>query len=367
MFTEYTDVAEFRRLMEEKKIKPERVKAYLKRKGIVFTSSNAGTFAQQAYTIFLGSKEMSEITEMMQSDVNYEKSLMLKAKAKTPLNSNENVIDFFLDEFNRFRSTTYQFERPIRDDNSDQFSISLTYEKKLPGKNKFLQTEKRTLKFLIRKLDANEVVIDVRQQSSADTSEALKILSQMSGTDEDSVFSLVHIDLLSLPPKSSVAFFEQLMAKTFKNWRLKTITGITLKKADTLDDEDETEISDDDNPSSNDTLAGINQAALQGQGLQHNEFVKNTLSKGYLISSMRFRYSCTKEAEEFAVVVSCKGSDIRIDIDKTYCEEDGRIYASPFSKARQDEIILEFQNATNEINTRLRKELSNRSEKMLVK
>ena len=362
MLTEYTDVTEFKRLMEEKKIKPERVKTYLKTRGIVFTAANAGTFAEQVYTIFLGSKEMSEIADMMQSDANYEKSLMLKARTKRMLPHDEDVIDFFIDEFTRFYTskTSYQFERPVRDENLNQFSVSLTYDKRLPGKNKLLQTEKRSITYFVRKIDDNEVIIDVRQQSSADTSEALKIIKQISGVDEESTFFLLHINLLSLPPKSSVSFFDKLMKRAFENWRLKTITGVTLKKADSIDDDDDEESisSDDDDTSSNDTLTGINQAALQGQGLQHNEFVKSTLNKGYLISSMRFRYSCKKEAEEFAVIVSCKGEDIKIDIDKTYCEEEGRIYVSPFSKERQHEIILEFQNAANEINNQLCRELS---------
>ncbi|GHV44301.1 hypothetical protein FACS189492_0410 [Clostridia bacterium] len=367
MITEYTDVTEFKRLIEEKKIKPERVKWYLRQKGIIFTASNAATLAQQVYTLFLGCKEMSEITDMYQSDANYEKSLMLKAKINTPLNTEEDILDFFVDEINRFRNTqsiinsaNYEIEQPVRDVNSEQISVRFAYEKRLPGKNRLLQTKKRTMQFHIRKINDDQVAIDVRQQSASDTSEALRFLDKIVGTTEESAFSLMHINLLSFPTKSNVAFFDSIMNHDFADWRLKTITGITLKKTDSEEDDDETEISDD-SATQEGTLAGINQAALQGQGLWHNEFVKNTLTQGYVISSMRFRYTCTKGAEEFAVLISCKGEDLRIDIDKTYCEEDGRIYIQPFSKARQNEIILEFQTAANDINTELRNELATKT------
>jgi len=362
MIMEYTDVTEFKRLIEEKKIKHERVKSYLKKRGILFTATNSEVFAKQIYTIFLGCKEMSDITEMFQGESNFEKSLMLKAKPKDDLPSDTNLIDFFVDEISRFRSmpSAYSIEQPIRNENSDQISVYFSYEKRSPGKNKLLQTERRNLKFSVRKISNEEVAIDIRQQSSTDSSEAIKLLSKIAGLSEESTFSLIHVNLLSLPPKSSVDFFDRLMKKPFSQWKLKTITGLTLKKVDSSDaddDDDETEIIEDEGGTPVGTLAGISQAALQGSGLQHNQFVKNTLAQGYVISSMRFRYAYKRESTEFAVVVSCKGSDLRIDIDKTYAEENGQMYVTPFPKSQQDEIILEFQNISNAIYAELRNEL----------
>jgi len=46
---------------------------------------------------------------------------------------------------------------------------------------------------------------------------------------------------------------------------------------------------------------------------------------------------------EFAVVLSFKNKDLRVDIDKTYYEDDGKIYVQPLIKSEQDEIIVEFQ------------------------
>ena len=64
---------------------------------------------------------------------------------------------------------------------------------------------------------------------------------------------------------------------------------------------------------------------------------------------MKYRYSCKYEAGEFIISISCKGQDLRVDIDKSYCEEDGKLYVQPFPKSQQDEIIKDFQNAANKV------------------
>lgn len=38
-----------------------------------------------------------------------------------------------------------------------------------------------------------------------------------------------------------------------------------------------------------------------------------------------------------------------MDIDKTYLEEEGRIYVQPFVKAEQNEIVVKFQDAAYKI------------------
>lgn len=42
-------------------------------------------------------------------------------------------------------------------------------------------------------------------------------------------------------------------------------------------------------------------------------------------------------------VLSFKNQDLRVDIDKTYYEDDGRIYIQPLIKSEQNEIIIAFQ------------------------
>lgn len=113
------------------------------------------------------------------------------------------------------------------------------------------------------------------------------------------------------------------------------------------DEEDEEVRIDDENEAS--TLSGISQAVLNGSGLRSNEFVQESINKGYYISAMRYRYEHKQDATEFAVVLSFKNQDLRVDIDKTYLEEEGRIYVQPFVKAEQNEIVVKFQDAAYKI------------------
>jgi len=130
---------------------------------------------------------------------------------------------------------------------------------------------------------------------------------------------------------------------------LKTITGITVKKLSTSEDEVEEEISADEQEQPVGTLAGINQAVLHGNGLRSNEFVQTCLNQGFEITSMKYRYESKQEATEFVVSVNSKNEDLRIDIDKSYAEEDGRLYHQPLPKSDQDEIIHAVQTEANNI------------------
>ena len=98
MITEYVDCTELKRLIEDKKLKPATLKYYLRRKGIIFTASNAKEFAEQVYTIFLGAGEMSEIRDMLSNDGNYEKSLVMNLSMK--LDSDEDIIDILINQRN---------------------------------------------------------------------------------------------------------------------------------------------------------------------------------------------------------------------------------------------------------------------------
>ncbi|MFR5582656.1 MAG: hypothetical protein ACLTLQ_01295 [[Clostridium] scindens] len=134
----------------------------------------------------------------------------------------------------------------------------------------------------------------------------------------------------------------QLRAYSFKLWQLKTITGITVKQGLLDEDEEEDGIVLEDNEESS-TLTGISQAVLNGNGLRSNEFVQESIKKGYYITAMKYRYEHKMDTTEFAVVLSFKNQDLRVDIDKTYYEDDGRIYIQPLIKSEQNEIIIAFQ------------------------
>lgn len=348
MITEYTDCSEFMRLIADKKIKSSVIKRFFCKQGIILTSNNYETIANDIYTIFLGGKEMGLITQMIASEGNYEKSTLINAKLRDT-HYETDLLDFFTDGFNALRSKNgkeYNIGQPIKKDG--ELYVHMSYKRLLPGKNKLIQEETRYIRINIRKTNQFEVSIDIRQPSAYDAQKALDILEEIVGTDEEADVFLSHVNLDLLTEKNKVIFFDKLSAFSFDDWRLTTITGITVKKSSIVFDDDEidSELSEED---STGTLAGINQAVLNGQGLRSNEFVQKSLEQGYYISSMKYRYTCIKEASEFIVGISSKGKNLRVDLEKTYFDEDGKLYIQPFPKSQQDEIIQLFQKASNEI------------------
>ena len=224
----------------------------------------------------------------------------------------------------------------------------MSYKRKLPGKNKLIQDETRYIHIAIRKNGEAEVSIDIRQPSSYDAQKALELLQAMTDSSEESEVSLAHINLELLTDKNKVGFYDRLSAHGFRDWRLKTVVGITVKKATSSEDDIEEEDSENDESTSG-TLAGISQAVLNGSGLRSNEFVQNSIQQGYYISSMKYRYVCTQEAGEFVVAINSKGENLRVDIEKSFSDDDGKLYVQPFPKELQDEIIRAFQKAANTI------------------
>lgn len=347
MITEYVDCTELKRLIVDKKLKTSAFKAYLKQKGIIFTASNAEQFAEQIYTVFLGSSEISEIRDIMINDNNYEKSLVMNLCLKS--STDGNILDIILDEINKYKSEKvkdYTLEMPVKEQNS--ISVQFSYQRKSPGRNRLLEYEKRFLKLNIRKISDKKVTIDIRQPSSIDSKHAVEFIQKIAGNNE---FKIEHINLNSLVTSNKVEFFDQIAKHKFESWRLKTITGITVKRGnsdDANEEDDEGEIIDDEGQESQ-ALSGINQAILNGNELRLNKFVQDSIDRGYYIAAMRYRYEHTREATEFAINLSFKNNDLKVEIDKTYWEEDGRISVQPFLKTEQNGIIIEFQNVADEV------------------
>lgn len=344
MITQYVDCVEFKRLIEDRKLKPAVLKYYLRKNGIIFTASNAEQFAEQVYTIFLGAEEISEIRDMMTNDANYEKSIVMNVILGK--STQEDIIDVLMDEMNKqkaVKTEEFVIEKPVRTD--DGAYIQFSYFRKLPGRNKFLEYEKRYLRMNIRKVSQTEVIVDIRQQSSVDTKNAIGFIQKLS-KGEDLLY-VKHINLELLSSKNKIEFFDRIAAYNFKFWQLKTITGITVKQG-VIDEDDEDEIVVEESDEES-TLSGISQAVLNGSGLRSNEFVQESIKKGYYISAMRYRYEHRTDTTEFAVVMSFKNQNLRVDIDKTYFEDEGKIYIQPLIRSEQNEIIINFQNVAYKV------------------
>ena len=55
------------------------------------------------------------------------------------------------------------------------------------------------------------------------------------------------------------------------------------------------------------------------------------------------------DTKEFAVLICFRKHDLRVEIDKTYMDDEGKIYVQPLLKEEQNEIIIAFQDVAYEI------------------
>ena len=353
MINEFTSNSEFKRVVEEQQIKGNRLKHFLKRKGIILLNNKAKDLAQASYTIFLGSEDLSELQELMQVESNYQKSTMLVLTPVDEVDEEEetNIVDTLLDEVNRYKTIAqgkYVIDSVNRKDDNN-LHITFTYEKKVSGKMKFISTKKKTVNVHVESIsESKDVKIDIRQTDSGDSKEFISFLESLKGksTEEnEDIFNIKHITLDNLEKNNKIEFFDLVSKKTLDEWRLVNITGISVKKNTDSEENlevvaDETEMSDDTKT----TLVGITSAVLKGNGLRTNEFVQTCINEGFIITAMKFKYNHKSESKSIVVEINFSNSDIRIDIDKTYLEEEGREYITPLSFSEQDETIKLFQN-----------------------
>ena len=47
---------------------------------------------------------------------------------------------------------------------------------------------------------------------------------------------------------------------------------------------------------------------------------------------MKYRYLCTQEAGEFVVAINSKGENLRVDIEKSFSDDDGNLYIQHFPR-----------------------------------
>ncbi len=350
MIDTYVDCNEYKRLVEEQKVKPGALKSFLKSNGIFLTSSNSKTLAESMYTIFLGVKYLSEFQELLYGANNYEKSLIFEVT--TPADVEENILDVVLQGLNTHRAKKvgeYNIGRPVKVGNYAIF-LEMTYYKKTSGKNRIFEREPRTMRVFVRKDTEHKAIVDIRQQSIYDASRAVDFFENIKQIDDDgNLFLIKHLNFGVLSKENRIKFFDRLIEKKFTQWSLKTVTRLTVKKyelgSDMNEEENEEEIIEDGNGK----LAGISQAILNGQGLRNNEFVQGCLNEGFYISSMKLRYYHLTESTEFIVEISFKGMDLKVDMCRSYIVEDEKPIHHPFFKDEQDAIIKDFQDATKNI------------------
>jgi hypothetical protein len=347
LITEFTNNSDFKRVIEEQQIKPSKLKYFLKGQGIVLLNNNAQDLAQAAFTFFLGSNDMASLQELIQSEKNYQKSTMFYLKAEITSDESDDFQNILTDEISRFRTITLgKYELEDIYTNEDVVHVKFSFEKTAPGRMKFISKKKKTLNVSIEKVigEPGVLKLDVRQVDATDVKEFLSFLEILKSpvTQQTNLFHINRIKLELLENQRKIEFFDLLSKYKFDDWILNTITGITVNK--NYGGENDIEEVDSGN------LSGIKTAILKGSGLRTNEFVQNCLTQGFIINSMKLKYNHKTEVKSAVVDVNFNNDDIRIDIDKTYQEDDeGKEFVTPLPFVDQDKIIKQFQNVSYDI------------------
>lgn len=377
MISEFTSNSEFKRVIEEQQIKSNRLKQFLKSKGIVLFNNKATDLALASYTLFLGSEDMTELQELMIVRNNYQKSTMLVLTPAEDVEEDESILDILLDEINRYKTVVqgkYIIEN-INKEDEDNLHITFTYEKKLPGRIKLINTKKKTVNVhLFSIAESRDIKVDIRQTDSNDSKEFISILEDLKDNiseNNEQIFNIRHITLDKLKKDRKIQFFDLIAQEELDEWILETIPGITVKKLG-IDDE-EINVTDDEDATAETrkALIGITSAILKGNGLRENSFVNNCIEEGFGITAMKFKYRRKKDivnegAVSVIIEISFNNDDIRIDIDRSYIEEDGKEQLNPLTFKSQDQIVKLFQEISYNAYIRLLNE-QNSEEKILLK
>lgn len=345
MVSKYIDNKELKRVIEDGKLKPFRIRSILKEQGIILTSTNPEQIAEQVYPILWGSCDIDKLGKSMDDSANYIKSSVIEAEIK----ETENVIDDLEDFFSNasFGKTRYTLSGVSRVDDST-LSVKLQYAIIRPGRNEFISTQYKTTDIIVTKVADKKALIDVRQVSSAEMKEINKFLAE--ATKNDIMVNTRHISLQVLTDENKVAFFDEFVKKKFLGWRFVTVTKVALKKCDTIEGEEIEEVGEDEGDSLA-SLQGITSAILNGTSIRNNSFVQDCLQNGFYITTMGYKFQDMTDLREVVIEVNFKYDDLKIDICKTY-EYDSEVNELRLHPAMidvQEEILRLFQKTAYEL------------------
>lgn len=344
MVSKYVDNKELKRVIEDGKLKPFRIRQILKKQGIILTSTNAEQIAEQVYPILWGSEDIQNMSRAMDDSGNYIKSSLLTLHNDNAENIMDEAEDFFSNA--SYRDTKYKLSSVIRE-NNNSLIVKLQYAIIRPGRNELISTQYKTTEIKVRKISKNKAMLDVRQASNSEMKELNKFLAN--ATKRDGTFTTNHISLQVLTNENRVAFFDEFVKKKFNGWRFDTVTKIELKKFEGTDEEESKELDEEDDDSIK-NLQGITSAILNGTSIRNNSFVQECLQNNFYVTTMGYKFECISDLREVVVEINFKYDDLKIDICKTYEydseAEDLRLHPSLYNV--QEEILTMFQKGAYE-------------------
>lgn len=344
MVSKYIDNKELKRVIEDGKLKPFRIRKILKDQGIILASNNPEQIAEQVYPILWGSYDIEKLGQSLDDGSNYIKSSVVEVEIK----KSDNIIDELEDFFSNasFGMTRYGLSAVSRVD-ADQLVVKLRYSINRPGRNEFISTQYKNTDIIVRKVSGEKAIIDVRQASTTEMKEINKFLEE--ATKKDTAVHTHHITLQVLTNENRIAFFDEFIKRNFTDWRFETVTKVELKRYEGSED-DETKELDEEESSALSNLQGITSAILNGTSIRNNSFVQECLQNDFYITTMGYKFESLSDLREVVVEVNFKYDDLKIDICKTYeydSDSDG-LRLHPAMLDIQEGILKMFQEAAYE-------------------
>ncbi|AXL22224.1 hypothetical protein [Megasphaera stantonii] len=344
MVSKYIDNKELKRVIEDGKLKPFRIRKILKDQGIILASNNPEQIAKQVYPILWGSYDIENLSQSLDDESNYIKSSVVEVEIKKSDNIIDELEDFFYNA--SFGMTRYRLSAVNRVDD-DQLVVKLRYTINRPGRNEFISTQHKNTDIIVRKVSDEKAIIDVRQASTTEMKEINKFLEE--ATKKDTAVHTHHITLRVLTNENKIAFFDEFIKKNFADWRFETVTKVELKRCEGSED-DETRALDEEESSALSNLQGITSAILNGTSIRNNSFVQECLQNNFYITTMGYKFESLSDLRKVVVEVNFKYDDLKIDICKTYeydSDSEG-LRLHPAMLDIQEEILKMFQEAAYE-------------------
>lgn len=341
MVSKYVDNKELKKVIEDGKIKPFKIKSVLKGQGIFLTSNNSDKIAEQVYPIFWGCKDIENMSSSMDDASNYIKSSLIVMN----INNDEEIMDTAEEFFSNaaYRNTKYSLAAMERM-SDEKIHLQLKYYSSKPGRMELISKQARMVDAYITKKSSSQIMIDVRQASTTEMKEINKLLTASNNSENE--ISVTHLSLDNLTTENRISFFDEFNKEKFDGWRFNTVTKVELKRAEISDDEfDEEDESNDEETLAN--LRGITSAILNGTSIRNNPFVQECLQNDFYISTMGYRYENIKEKIEVVIEINFKYDDLKVDICRTYEFDTDAVdmRQHPLMLNKQEKILEMFQKA----------------------
>ena len=356
---EFVKGDDLKKLIIDKLISAQNVKHVLQQKGILPVCFNPEDLSNLINYHLFSSQTMTYLQEVMNFDQNNLKStvLILSPQKEFP---KQDFLSAIADEFVN-KSRKLNNDNSIKNIIQNESSVTLqyTHQKIQKGRIKIAEKRKVTLDVTISPLDqdSKEYKINIRHEGISDSKLFVSLLDEMFQENrEQSIFRLKRITLASLTSTHKVDFFDKFGTQAAKDqWNLIDIINVTVNKDEKCIDDSESEVISNEisTSDSTDRLSGISTAILKGDGLRNNEFVKECMAKGFIFSSMCYKFMNTKDPITIVVEVNFKQIDLKINIIKTYRNEDNKEVLFQLPPDDQNFYINYFQNVAYTVYSKL--------------